>query len=90
MSHARPLTATRVGVAPDAVRPPGPATYARGIDWIAVERAASGTLDPDDLTDGERREAALLMRRAGVGRRTVARRLGVPETRLQKWEASDG
>lgn len=59
-------------------------TYSRGIDWIAVERAARGELR------AEVREAAMWMVRAGQSRIAVSIQLCVYERIVKQWEAEEG
>lgn len=69
---------------------PGPYPTTGDIDWIAVERAANRDYDPALLTDDEKREAALLMARAGVAHRAISTALCVYERLALQWLADEG
>ncbi|QCX75461.1 hypothetical protein C9F11_08860 [Streptomyces sp. YIM 121038] len=57
----------------------------KGVDWIAVERAADGDLDPALLGNEERRQTALVLIRRGMPRRFIAQRIGISEYWITKW-----
>lgn len=63
-------------------------TYADGIDWIAVERAAAG--DPVELTPEERREVALAVVRAGRTEKDAAACAGTNPRQVSRWKFEVG
>ncbi|MEU8870505.1 helix-turn-helix domain-containing protein [Streptomyces javensis] len=69
--------------------PPG-ATWHRGVDLIAVERAVRGALPLPELNEDEQRYAALEMAKQRVPERTIAERLGVAERTVVRWKAGSG
>lgn len=66
------------------------ATWDRGVDLIAVERAAScrGVCPP--LRDEERRRAVEVMTEAGRSAREIADRLGMCEQTVLRWREAAG
>ncbi|MFE9382329.1 hypothetical protein ACFYMO_03695 [Streptomyces sp. NPDC007025] len=88
----RPLTAARTySNAFRLTTPPAePTDETTGVDWIAVERAARDDYDPRLLTDDERREAALLLGRAGYGIKPTSTRLCIYERLICEWFADAG
>lgn len=63
-------------------------TYARGIDWIAVERATLG--DRVELTWGEQQEVALAMVRAGRSEKEAAACAGTSPRQVARWKFDAG
>lgn len=60
------------------------------VDWYAVERAIGGEHPQPELTDAEKRQAALWLRQHGVPRIAVSVRLSVYERLVKEWEAEAG
>lgn len=85
MNTLQPIQASRIhGQRPRLQLPLD--TYSKGIDWIAVERAAQGELRPDALTPDETREAALLMDQAGFTDQEISIRLCVYARQVHRWK----
>lgn len=61
------------------------ATWHRGIDLVAVERAVRGVPPLPTLTEEEAREATLRMTEADLSASVIARRLGVTERTVVRW-----
>ena len=66
------------------------ATWDKGIDLVAVERAAlcRGACPP--LTDEERRRAVKVMTEAGKSAAEIAERLGMAERTVTRWRDEMG
>lgn len=60
-------------------------TWHRGVDLIAVERAASGRGVCPELTDDELRYAADVMTSAGESAEEISERLGVTTRTVIRW-----
>ncbi|NGO67844.1 helix-turn-helix domain-containing protein [Streptomyces boncukensis] len=65
------------------------ATWHRGIDLIAVERAKSGRGDPPVLTEEEQRYACREMTDEGLSASFIADRLGVAQRTVTRWRDAD-
>ncbi|WP_338057894.1 helix-turn-helix domain-containing protein [Streptomyces murinus] len=66
------------------------ATWDKGIDLIAVERAASCRGVCPDLTEEERRRAVLVMTEAGEGAEVIGSRLGLTSRTVSRWRGEMG
>jgi transposase-like protein len=66
------------------------ATWDKGIDLVAVERAAlcRGVCPP--LTDDERRRAVQVMTEAEKGAEEIAERLGISAKTVSRWREEMG
>lgn len=60
-------------------------TWRRGIDLIAVERAASREGDCPALTEEEQQHACEVMTQAGWSAQEIAIRLGVCDRTVSRW-----
>ncbi|MEU8839987.1 hypothetical protein AB0D97_12770 [Streptomyces roseus] len=76
----------------EGLRLPSPPvkTYSKGIDWVAVERAARGELRADALTPAELREACNWLTAAGMSRAAISTQLSVYERLVKEWAAEAG
>lgn len=66
------------------------ATWDKGIDLVAVDRAASGLGPCPELTEDEQRRAVHVMRDAGWGAVATGKRLGISERTVGRWLDADG
>lgn len=70
------------------------ATWHRGVDLIAVERALRGVPPIPELTEDEQRHAVTVMTAAEMSARDIAARLGIAARTVTRWrteaEGADG
>ncbi|BBA98275.1 hypothetical protein RVR_4406 [Actinacidiphila reveromycinica] len=66
------------------------ATWDKGIDLIAVERAVSCRGVCPDLTDEEQRRVVLVMTEAGQGAEVIGARLGLASRTVSRWRGEMG
>lgn len=66
------------------------ATWDRGVDLVAVERAALGRGSCPPLTDAEKRRAVAVMTEAGKGADEIAQRLGMTDRTVTRWRRERG
>ncbi|GAA2630014.1 hypothetical protein [Streptomyces axinellae] len=87
----RPLTAARTYSHGLRLVPPTTETCTDdgGIDWIAVERAATGDYDPTLLNLDERWAATHLLLAAGLGEPAIAERLATNKRQIHRWRHTD-
>ncbi|WNI34190.1 helix-turn-helix domain-containing protein [Streptomyces sp. ITFR-6] len=66
------------------------ATWDKGIDLVAVERAALCRGACPALTDEEKRRTVLVMTEAGRSAEDIAARLGMAERTVGRWRGEMG
>ncbi|MFB8347995.1 helix-turn-helix domain-containing protein [Streptomyces niveus] len=66
------------------------ATWDKGIDLVAVERAALCRGACPQLTDEEQRRAVKVMTEAGKGAAEIAERLGMADRTVTRWRDEMG
>ncbi|PSK52406.1 hypothetical protein B0E38_04732 [Streptomyces sp. 111WW2] len=69
---------------------PETATWWRGLDLVAIVRAAERRGASPVLDDEEQRVAALAMTENGVGGREAAARLGTNDRQVSRWREAAG
>lgn len=89
MNARRPLASWATPRAPH-IPLPTTETFTGDIDWIAVERAITGDGPRPHLTLDERREAVLLLIRAGATEEQAALKAGVNRRQVARWKFDHG